>query len=57
MVLHTNFYIIPIYDAIFFETTVKEEKRGQLTQVSIRNQLIVVISEATTRTFSMERLF
>ena len=57
MVLHTNFYIIPIYDAIYFETTVKEEKRGQLTQVSIRNQFIVAISEATARTFSMERLF
>ena len=53
----TIFFFILIYDAIFFETTVKEEKRGQLTQVSIRNQLIVVISEATTRTFSMERLF
>ena len=33
----TNFLFIPIYDAIFFETTVKEEKRDQLTQVSIRN--------------------
>ena len=51
------FCLIPSYDAIFFETTFNKEKRGQLTQISVRNHLIVVISEATTRTFSMERLF
>ena len=51
------FCLFSSYDAIFFETTFNKEKGGQLTQVSIRNQLIVAISEATTRTFSMERLF